>query len=89
MSYLTDMLDRRTSGQQMQPLQPSGTPQVTVPDNAATQLPNMRIPQAQTKLQTLQPSGVPQVDVPANAVTKMKQEVAKSLETNFTKPKTI
>ena len=45
--------------------------------------------QTDLKLQTLQPSGVPQVDVPANAATKMQQEVAKSLETNFSKPKTI
>ena len=45
--------------------------------------------QTAPKLQTLQPSGVPQVDVPANAATKMQQEVAKSLETNFTKPKTL
>ena len=38
-----------------QPLQPSGsTPQVTVPSNAATQLPNMQIPQVQTQAQPTQ-----------------------------------
>lgn len=70
MSYLTDMLNRRgAAGQQAeqtqvtppapqptaQPLQPSGsTPQVTVPSNAATQLPNMQIPQVQTQAQPTQ-----------------------------------
>ena len=69
MSYLTDMLNRRgAAGQQAeqtqvtspapqptaQPLQPSGTPQVTVPSNAATQLPNMQIPQVQTPAQPTQ-----------------------------------
>lgn len=62
MSYLTDMLDRRAAGQQAeqtqaqqaQPLQPSGTPQVTVPANTATQLPNMQIPQVQTQAQPTQ-----------------------------------
>ena len=66
MSYLTDMLDRRAAGQQAeqtqvtppapqptaQPLQPTGTPQVTVPANAATQLPNMQIPQVQINMLT-------------------------------------
>lgn len=68
MSYLTDMLDRRAAGQQAeqtqvttpapqptdQPLQPSGTPQVTVPTNTASQLPNMQIPQVQTQAQPTQ-----------------------------------
>lgn len=62
MSYLTDMLDRRATGQQAeqtqaqqaQPLQPSGTPQVTVSANTATQLPNMQIPQVQPQAQATQ-----------------------------------
>ena len=37
-----------------QPLQPTGTPQVTVPVNAATQLPNMQIPQVQPQVQSTQ-----------------------------------
>ena len=69
MSYLTDMLNRRgAAGQQAeqtqvtpptpqptaQPLQPTGTPQVTVPANAATQLSNMQIPQVQPQTQPMQ-----------------------------------
>ena len=42
------------TAQQAQPLQTSGTPQVTVPANAATQLANMQMPQVQTQAQPTQ-----------------------------------
>lgn len=69
MSYLTDMLNRRgAAGQQAeqtqvtppapqptaQPLQPTSTPQVMAPANAATQLPNMQITQVQPQAQDTQ-----------------------------------
>lgn len=69
MSYLTDMLNRRGAAGQpaeqtqvtppapqptAQPLQPTSTPQVTTPTNAATQLPNMQLPQVQPQTQPMQ-----------------------------------